>query len=361
MNDLDEVRSLLAGTDPLPEDGRADAARTTEARAVLAGILSAPRTAAPTDRGSAPSVHRRSPLGLVAAAAVVALLVAGAMVVGPGGGSSPAVAATPPVLPYETTSTAPAGPVLGRIAAAAAALPTEPAAGPYRYVRTQRWALNSAVAGGRVTSVLASQQRETWRLPDGTGRVRTTAGENLVDRIGSRQTLEAALTERPASDESLASDGYVPPPLADVDRLPTGSPAEFALAVSSGANTGIPAGALVAEHIQQLFAEQPVPPQARAGIWRLLATVPGAAYRGELADRVGRRGAAITVDDDGTAHGLPARYLFIIDPATGELLEYDNILTTDPGALNVRVPAIVSLTVYLEAGRTASPTGRPGE
>lgn len=359
MNDLDEVRSLLAGTDPLHRDTRVDPARPPEAEAVLASILLTPRTASVTDHHRAPSESRRSSRSL-AAAAVVALLVAGAVVVGPGGGSTPAVAATPPVLPYETSSAEPASPVLLRISAAAAALPAEPAAGPYRYVRTQGWALNSAIGGGRVTSVLASQQRETWRLPDGTGRVRTTAGENLVDRIGSRETLDAALTERAASDEDLASDGYAPPPLVDIDRLPTGSPAAFALAVSSGANTDIPAGALVAQHIQQLFAEQPVPPQTRADIWQLLATVPGVTYRGELTDRVGRRGTAITIDDDGTAHGLPERYLFIIDPATGQLLEYDDILTTDPGKLNVRVPAILSLTVYLDAGYTTSPTGRAG-
>ena len=355
MSHRDEVRRVVGATDPLSRVSQGGAATTPHARALLADILATPRATADVEPRR--RISRRSSL-LVTAAAVLALLFAGAVVVGPGGGSTPAVAATPPVLPYETTSARPAGPTLERIAAATAAQPPQLRTGPYRYVRTESWALNSAVGGGRVTSVLSSQQRESWRLPDGTGRVRTTIGEDLVDRVGSRQTLDAVLSRPAVRDEDVSRDGRAP--LVDVDRLPTDSPAAFALAVDSGANTRIPAGALVAQFVEQLFTEQPVPPQARADVWRLLATLPGVTDRGQLTDRVGRRGTAITLDDDGTAHGLPARYLFIIDPASGQLLEYDDILTTDPGLLNVEVPAVLGLTVFLDAGYTSSTTSRPG-
>lgn len=361
MSDLDQVRLLLAGTDPLPEGSCAGAAEAPQGRALLARILASPGgTQVAKGRSRASTAPRRSLLS-AAAAAAIALLVAGVVVLGPGGGSTPATAATPPVLPYETSGAAPAGPTLRRIAAAAAALPAPLESGPYRYVRTQSWAVNSAISGGRVTSVLAGQQSETWRLPDGTGRARTTAGENLVDRVGSRETLDAALARPADRDQDLAADGHTPPPLVDLDRLPTDTPAAFARAVEPGANTSLPVGALVAQYVRQVFAEQPVPPGARADIWRLLATVPGVTDRGTLTDRVGRQGTAITLDDDGTAHGLPEQYLFIIDPADGQLLEYDNVLTTDPGKLNVRVPAVLGLTVYLDAGYTSRPTGRPAQ
>jgi len=361
MIDLTAIRSLVGPTDPLDEHAQhAGGAASPQAQALLASILATPRAApvAPLGSRGAGSDSRSRPV--LVAAAVVGLLVVGVAMVGPGA-STPAVAATPPVLPFATSSGTPAAPTLKRIAAAAEALAVWPAAGPYRYVRTEGWTLNSAVGGGRVTSVLASQQVETWRLPDGSGRTRTTSGANLVDRVGSTETLDAALTKPATREQSLPSADYVPPPLLDLNRLPYGDATALAMAVEHDTNYQIPAGPHLADAIAHLFAEQPVPSAARAKLWRLFATLPGVTDRGELTDRVGRRGTAITLDDDGTAHGLPERYLFIIDPATGQLLECDDVLTTDPGKLNVRVPAILSLTIYLDAGYTTTPTRRPGQ
>lgn len=287
------------------------------------------------------------------------LIVAGVLVIGPGGGSQSAYAATPPVLPYTTTAIAPGGPVLDRIAAAADhQLPPLLRTGPYRYVRTEGWALNSAVSGGHVTSALESHQSEAWRLPGGRGRIRATTGESLVDRVGSRRTL--AVLAKPAKQTIILGQGdYQLEPLLNLATLPYQDPSAFAMAVQRDTNARIPAGAHLGEAIAALFQEQPIPSADRAKVWRLLATIPGVTYRGQLADRIGRPGMAITLDDDATAFGLPGRYLYIIDPATGQLLEYDDILTTDPGKLNVRVPAILGLTVYIDAGYTATTTSRP--
>ncbi len=367
MNDVTDIRSLVGPTDPLkraPADPTTDVA---QARAALARVLRVPRQVAERRLVSSVPGRDRWPRLVQASAAAVALLVTGAVVVGavvvgPGGRGSPAVAATPPVLPYAPGAGTPAAGRLQRIAAAAAALPSEPVTGEFRYVRTEGWALNSAIGGGDVTSVLASSQTEAWRLPDGSGRSRTTTGESLVDRIGSTETLDAVLREPALREEDLTVEaGYSPQPLPDLDRLPYGDATAFAMAVNRNTNDEIPAGAHLAEAIKQLFAEQPVSPSARAKVWQLLATIPGVADRGQLTDRVGRTGMAITLDDDGTAHGLPEQYLLIIDPATGQLLEHDTVLTTDPGALNVRVPAILGLTVYLDAGYTDDTRSRPGQ
>lgn len=357
MTDLLTVRRLVGPADPL-RDVPTSTGTSAQAQGVLAAIVAAPRSSVVAARQVGAD---RRPWLLTAAAGVVALLVAGAVVIGPGAGSPPAVAATPPVLPYASASGTPAGDVLRQIAATADALPAARPAGRYRYVRTQGWNLNSATAGGRVTSVLASTQTETWRLPDGSGRTRTTSGENLVNRVGSQQTLQAALTKPASRDEYLPSPSYTPPPLLDLDQLPYDDATALAMAIERDTNDQIPAGAHLAAAVAHLFAEQPVPPSVRAKLWRLLATLPGMTHRGDLTDRVGRKGTAVTLDDDGSAHGLPQQYLFIIEPATGQLLEFDNVLTIDPGALNVPIPAILSLTVYLQHGYTHTGETRPAQ
>ena len=51
--------------------------------------------------------------------------------------------------------------------------------------------------------------------------------------------------------------------------------------------------------------------------------------------------------------GLPTRYVLIFDQVTGQLLDDEEILTRTAGKLNVAIPAVISYTVYLRAGRTS--------
>lgn len=363
MNDLQVIRALMAGSDP----SAPDAAASGEGRDVLARVLVQPHTVDAPARVGGPGrpadTHRRARRRAWSRPALLVLAVgltlggvaSGLLPLGPTG--APAVAATPPVLPPAVGPAGPAGPVLAAVAAAARGLPSPAPAGPYRYVRTNDWALSTAVAGGVATSVLSGTQREAWTLPDGTGRVRTTPGEDLVDLVGSRRTLDALLRGRTRTDRRT-SPGSGAPPLPDPAAVSTASPAAFARSISAGADVDLPAAALVAQYVDELFSGQPVPPLVRAGVWRLVAALPSARYRGAVADRTGRRGVAVTLDDDGQAHGLPERYLFVIDPHDGQLLEQDTVLTT-PGKLNVTVPAVLELTLHLRAGYTRNDQDRP--
>lgn len=364
MNDLQAIRTLMSGSDP----AATRPASAAEAGSVRTQVLEQPRSGHGSARRSSPGRpvrgDRSAPIrprlrpALLLLIAGLALAVVGSAVLPFGSSGTRAVAATPPVLPLPVGAGGPAAPVLRAIADAARALPPATPAGPYRYVRAQSWGLNTAVAGGRATSVLSGTQHETWRLPDGTGRVRTTPGEDLVDLVGSRETLDALLRDRKATDRRISQDTSAQP-LPDPAVISTVSPTAFARSVKPGANVNAPAGALVAQYVNELFSGQPVPPATRAAVWRLVATLPGASNRGTVLDRTGRHGVAITLDDDGSAHGLPERYLFVISQDDGQLLEQDTVLTTDPGKLNVKVPAVLELTVFVDAGYTLNDQDRP--
>ncbi len=78
--------------------------------------------------------------------------------------------------------------------------------------------------------------------------------------------------------------------------------------------------------------------------WRRLTGVPQQA-ESRSAGRL-RSGAPCIP----SSRSAPARYLMIFDPVTGQLLDSEQILTTSAGRLNVAIPAVISYTVYLQAG-----------
>lgn len=359
-----QARQVLRHSNPVPPAALRGAAADPAAQALLRDITSGRRgpllTAAPAGTGAARATGpaRR---WVLAGGTVAALTAAGVLVRLPGSGT--AVADVPPVLPYALPQGQPAAPALERIAAAAAALPA-PDHARFAYVRTDGWYLSTAVAGGTSSSALAATQSETWTARDGSGRSRQVRGPVQVARAGSQETLDAALGPPDrggdgVSEQVFGQDGLVLFPPVDVATLPWDDPQAWADAVHRHHGTGIPVPVDVVEGVAALFAEQPLDPVDRARVWRLVAGLPGATDRGPLADRLGRPGRAITLDDDGSAHGLPLQLLLVVDEGTGELLEADQVLTTDPGALGVRVPAVQELTVIVASGWVDDDDERP--
>ncbi|WP_405091667.1 hypothetical protein OG767_00325 [Micromonospora sp. NBC_01392] len=84
-----------------------------------------------------------------------------------------------------------------------------------------------------------------------------------------------------------------------------------------------------------------------AAVLRLLADLPGITVTGIVTDRTGRAGEAFSITS--RAHGLPAQYTVIVDPRSGALWGYEEVLTTTAGKLNVTIPAVISYRSYLVA------------
>lgn len=77
--------------------------------------------------------------------------------------------------------------------------------------------------------------------------------------------------------------------------------------------------------VSTLYGQYVVPRAIRAAVLRVLADVPGFRWRGQVTDRAGRQGVAVTFDD----REHDAQSLLIFDPKTGELLA-DERLTLSP-------------------------------
>ncbi|WP_245603514.1 hypothetical protein [Salinispora cortesiana] len=107
------------------------------------------------------------------------------------------------------------------------------------------------------------------------------------------------------------------------------------------------------ESIAELAGVRLLNPAQRAAALRLLAELPGITVTGTVTDRAGRPGEAFSITSD--FHGLPTQYTVIIDPGSGALLGYEEVLTKTAGRLNVTIPAVITNRSYLVAEYTTMP------
>lgn len=98
-----------------------------------------------------------------------------------------------------------------------------------------------------------------------------------------------------------------------------------------------------------------LPCPVRAAMLHLLASAP-MIWRGPVIDRTGRAGVAISIDSrDGVG-----RETLTIDPATGSILAYHELILRNPGKLAGPFPQDRAYTAYLHNGRADTiPAGTP--
>jgi hypothetical protein len=341
------VREAVDAVNPVPA-GRPDAPLDLRAREDLAHILATPRDLAPAAgpaAAGAPAARRaagRRPgrLGLAVALATVVAVALSVAALGPDLGrdrpAGGAYAATPPVLAY-TPAGQDAAAALRRIADRTATLPDTTGDGRYALVETRSWNLFTRVEGGeRVTSAVVESRTSTWTADDGSGRVMDVyrvpgKGPHVEDdtRRAGELALMWPLRSLPADDAALARE------------LERNHPVENG-----------PAERLVA--VADAYRQMPLAPDVRAAVLRYLATTPGLTLTGRVTDRAGREGIAVSVESDYS--GLPTRYTLIFDPDDGRLLGTEDMLTTTAGKLGVRVPSVISYTVFLDGSRYTDST-----
>jgi hypothetical protein len=171
-----------------------------------------------------------------------------------------------------------------------------------------------STADGRYVMAFAGNEKR-WQLPDGTGRqVYTQLRPEFPDR---------ASQEYWSHSKGMPTDIGTPHttslPAIAIPPVPT-DPAGLRtlLDVQYGAGA-------VCKDAGTIYGRYAVPRQTRAAILRVLADVPGFVWRGEVTDRGGRKGVAITYDD--REHGQ--QNLLVFDPGTGALLAGE-LLTLSP-------------------------------
>jgi hypothetical protein len=240
--------------------------------------------------------------------------------------------------------------VLNDLAGVAALQPAPvPATAPgYRYTKTDEMYLSVIVArGGDVIAALVPKVRTMWIAPDGSGRIRETAGEMVFLSERSRSAWQAAGS--PPLGRAINED-FGPQKLSfeDLSLLPT-DPSALGTVIRERAQRADPP--LYDEMfvvVGDLLREQTAPPQVRAALYKVAASIPGVELVGQVHDRAGRQGVAVAKTS--TYTGVKRRHVLIFDPRTSALLAEEDVILEPVSWIDATPPLVIGYATYLESG-----------
>ncbi|MBQ0991270.1 CU044_5270 family protein [Micromonospora sp. H61] len=190
--------------------------------------------------------------------------------------------------------------------------------GRYMYHHTKLWGDPVMTSADGRHHVAFASETKLWQAADGTGNQVSTQLEPQYPDQESRDYWQRESAARPAATGTPAPDVI---PLSPEELRPlSADPSELRerLKVEYGAGAA-------SKWVGTLYGQYVVPRATRAAVLRVLADVPGFRWRGQVTDRAGRKGVAVTFDD--REHDQQS--LLIFDPKTGELLA-DELLTLSP-------------------------------
>ncbi|MFF5218951.1 CU044_5270 family protein [Micromonospora sp. NPDC000442] len=236
----------------------------------------------------------------------------------PGGPGIAAGSVLVPVSYQFDTDPPEAGPQLRALAATIKDAEYEHLDGRYMYHHTKVWGDPVMTSADRRHHVALAGETRVWQAADGTGSQINKQLEPQYPDQESRDYWQRNLASLPTVD-ATAAPAMIPlppmeltPPSADPSQLRELLKVEYGPGAAS-------------KEVSTLYARFVVPRAARAEILRVLADVPGFRWRGQVTDRAGRAGVAITFDD----REHDAQSLLIFHPKTGELLAHER-LTLSP-------------------------------
>ncbi|MCI4066298.1 CU044_5270 family protein [Micromonospora sp. R77] len=264
---------------------------------------------------------------LVLAAGTLAVAVGAVSVLRPLDGPSPDVPGGPgnaagsvlvPVSYQFDTDPPEAGPRLRALAGTIKDAEYDHLGGRYMYHHMKVWGDPVMTSADGRHQVAFVGETKVWQAADGTGSQTNTQLEPQYPDQESRDYWQRNLDSRPAAG-AAAAPALIPlppmeltPPSADPSRLRELLKVEYGPGAAS-------------KEVNTLYAQFVIPRAVRAEILRVLADVPGFRWRGQVTDRAGRNGLAVTFDD----REHDAQSLLIFDPKTGELLAHER-LTLSP-------------------------------
>ncbi|MCS0601457.1 CU044_5270 family protein [Streptomyces sp. LP11] len=327
MRDIDQT---LRALNPVRTGEEASQSRLDE-------LLARPRRAATARRPG------RGRWAWTVTAAAVTAAVAGYLAVAPFGiVAQPALAATPaPLRPQHTDRRA--ADVLEEIADRVSGLPdTRPAPWQTEHFVTDGWSLSTLVDNVQVTSAVVPERRETWGDHDGSSRWKS---ESLTPQFQSERQREIWEEAGAVGEEPVHSSGTSGPDATRASEPPT-AVGDMRAWLAGGQKTG---AGLLYEVVPERFQDHVFSPAGRAALLRVLASADGIVYAGAVKDRAGRGGEAFSLTD--RFGGLPNKRTLVFDPATGNLLSYEEQVLDDPGKLNVRPYSVIQYSTFLTAER----------
>ncbi|MGW5558491.1 CU044_5270 family protein [Micromonospora sp. NPDC003944] len=307
LGPADPARSVEVGPPSVP-------ARELIERASATGTVAGRRRVGPTRR-------------LVLAAGTLAVAVGAVAVFQPFGGAAPGTPGEPAAeaglvlvpVTYQFDADPPAaGPQLRMLADKIKDAGYDHQRGRYMYHHAKVWGDPVVTSDDGRHHVAFAHETQIWQATDGTGNQIDTELEPQYPDQESRDYWQRESIARPAATGTPAPN-VVPLPPRELSQ-PSDVPSELRelLKVQYGAG-------VASKEVSTLYGRYVVTRATRAAVLRVLAEVPGFRWRGQVTDRAGRHGVAITFDD----REHDAQSLLIFDPKTGELLAHER-LTLSP-------------------------------
>jgi hypothetical protein len=201
----------------------------------------------------------------------------------------------------------PAGPYLRALAARIVDAPYDRQLGRYAHHRIRMWGV-AADVGTPGRAVDFPLERESWVAEDGSGVAREHyLPPEFPDEESRRHWQDGTVQTAPPPGT------VVLPPNSTVERLPSDR-RQLAGRMQIGHGIGV-----VVKYTGLLFQDYVVPRGTRAAILSILAQQPGLVWRGEVTDRAGRAGVAVSGDH------ANEQAVLVFDPRTGVLLAQEYI------------------------------------
>jgi hypothetical protein len=209
----------------------------------------------------------------------------------------------------------PAGRYLRELAARVANAPYDIHLGRYTYHHVKWWGgMTVRSPEGYVMSYV--DETETWTAKDGSGRRRfRTLPPEYPDEESRRHYENLSRSSTQNTQPATRPHEDLPAGLAGpADPLPNDR-ARLAKLLNVEHGPGA-----IAKSVATAYEQHGIPRSTRALILDTLAGAAGWSWRGEVTDRAGRSGVAITGED----HGQQA--VLVFDPRTGMLLAHERVL-----------------------------------
>lgn len=339
MFGVQRTRTLLGPADPArrtpPQPPRLSAGELIAWAEATAEPCAAPAAVRRDARLPRRMVLATGTITLVAGAVAVIVAPDMPVAVEPGPADPSGAAAGRVLVPvaYRPGADEAAGPRLRALADGLVDAAYEHSAGRFTYHRKQVWGDPVMTSPDGRFSVAFSQETKVWWTPGEPGRQTTVMGEREYPDQASRDYWANHLPVSATASATASADALTLPPFEPAALPSTRRELARMLKTELGA-------AAAGKETSKIFGRYAVPRQSRAEILRILADVPGFRWRGEVTDRAGRDGLAVTFDD--REHGQ--QHLLIFHPRTGELLASE-LLTLGPVRMN-------AYELILETGRT---------
>jgi hypothetical protein len=215
-----------------------------------------------------------------------------------------------PVAYQFSTNPPPAAGQLRNLAARITSAPYDTRPGRYAHHRIRIWGVAAEADGqGRVDFPL---EKEAWVAADRSGATREAYLPPEFPDEQSRRHWQRLLIA-PSAPPPVELMSWPPNSIGPAEELPSDR-RRLADRMQVGRDI-----AIVVKSTGLLFQDYLVPRETRAVILQILADVPGLVWRGEVTDRAGRAGLAVSGD------GANEQAVLIFDPQTGVLLAQEYV------------------------------------